>query len=120
MDTYSPLVVTTEPEYLGVTEVFPYQAKDPVTKQSCPVTFPFSVMVPQVYSQVSGSPDWSCACHLTNCCLQLQEFVCQCTSYADQLDLRCVCVCVCVCVRVCVCVCVRMCVRVYVYVCACM
>ncbi|KAL5471414.1 hypothetical protein EMCRGX_G029530 [Ephydatia muelleri] len=68
MDTYSPLVVTTEPEYLGVTEVFPYQAKDPVTKQSCPVTFPFSVMVPQVYSQ-------------------LQEFVCQCTSYADQLDL---------------------------------
>ena len=57
MDTYSPIVVTTESEYAGVTEVFPCQAKSPVTKQSYPVTFPFSAMVPQVYSQVSGSPD---------------------------------------------------------------
>ena len=95
MDTYSPIVATDETLYLGITEVFPYQVKDPVARRSYPITFPFSAMVPQIYSQVSGSPDWLCAGHLTNfLIIQLQEFVCQCTSYADQLDLRCVCVCV--------------------------
>lgn len=50
-DTYHPLQVSNEPEYLDVIETFPY--RDAALETSpYPRKFPFSSMVPKVYQQV--------------------------------------------------------------------
>lgn len=67
-DDYTPITVTTKEQYLGVVEIFPYKNSD-LAAAPYPKSFPFSSMVYQVFNQ-------------------LKQFVMNCTSFADRLDLR--------------------------------
>ncbi len=67
-DNYSPVEVSTDEQYHGVLDVFPYQDLE-LAAAPYPKTFPFSGMVQQVYQQ-------------------LQLFIISCTGYADKLNLR--------------------------------
>ena len=67
-DDYTPIQVSTDEQFRGLLEVFPYD--DPELEAApFPKSFPFSPMVYQVF-------------------YQLKQFVVNCTSFADKLNLR--------------------------------
>ncbi|XP_037089279.1 exocyst complex component 6B-like isoform X2 [Pollicipes pollicipes] len=66
-DNYHPVQVDSEQEYEQITLVFPY-ANAQLEKAPFPKAFPFSLMVPKVYSQV-------------------KEFIHSCLRFSEDLDL---------------------------------
>ena len=67
-DDYNQFEVTTDEQFQGVMEIFPYQ--DPaLAKAPFPRKFPFSAMVYMIYEQ-------------------LRRFVLHCNEYASKINLR--------------------------------
>ena len=67
-DDYNQFEVTTDEQFQGVIEIFPYQ--DPaLAKAPFPRKFPFSAMVYMIYEQ-------------------LRRFVLHCNNYASKINLR--------------------------------
>ncbi|XP_064382497.1 exocyst complex component 6B-like isoform X2 [Halichondria panicea] len=66
-DDYTPIMVSTDEQFKGVLEIFPYKDTD-LEASPFPKSFPFSSMVYQVFSQ-------------------LKNFVTNCTSFANRLNL---------------------------------
>ncbi|XP_043207003.1 exocyst complex component 6B-like [Amphibalanus amphitrite] len=66
-DNYHPIEVDSPQEYEQITRVFPYTDAE-LARQPFPKTFPFSLMVPKVFSQV-------------------KEFIHSCLRFAEDLDL---------------------------------
>lgn len=69
-DDYTPIMVKTDEQFKGVLEIFPYGDAE-LAAAPYPKSFPFSSMVYQIF-------------------VQLRQFVINCTSFADKLNLRCV------------------------------
>lgn len=66
-DNYHPILVKSPDEYSAITDTFPYK-DDELEKLSFPKLFPFSSMVPNVYSQV-------------------QEYILACLKFSKDLNL---------------------------------
>lgn len=67
-DDYSPIHVTTDEQFKGLLEIFPYENPE-LESAPFPKALPFSSMVYQVFDQ-------------------LKQFVINCTRFAAKLNLR--------------------------------